>query len=360
MGDMSEEGNIDVRNNQASNRSDFGNGLEKNRINVLLIGKSGAGKSALLNYLLGEEAELTGSGKPVTGKGVFPHVYQGEELVHFYDTWGWEAGREQAWMEWILEEIQQHEEQTIKEWFHTILYCINANTARIEPFELDFLNKLYAEGNYVVVVLTHCDRTGNQNPAEAMKQVLYRHHIAHGHVVEVCSERKRLLNGTVTEPFGREAVWSRIKQGLWRKMVEKLPKQAKAEAEALLSEAERDCYAYIEAQGSLFGLYLRGQEKQVNTACEQILRACSAAIDELYQQKWKEAVTFYMEQYAHAAILPPPFAQLFVPHLSAVKNRGQYQKQIGEQVARIRWKIEEDAILLHDDLAGLWSEEMDG
>ena len=73
MGDMSEEGNIDGRNNQASNRSDFGNGLEKNRINVLLIGKSGAGKSALLNYLLGEEAELTGSGKPVTGKGVFPH-----------------------------------------------------------------------------------------------------------------------------------------------------------------------------------------------------------------------------------------------------------------------------------------------
>ena len=142
MGDMSEEGNIDGRNNQASNCSDFGSRLEKNRINVLLIGKSGAGKSALLNYLLGEEAELTGSGKPVTGKGVFPHVYQGEELVHFYDTWGWEAGKEQAWMEWILEEIQQHEEQTIKEWFHTILYCINANTARIEPFELDFLNKL--------------------------------------------------------------------------------------------------------------------------------------------------------------------------------------------------------------------------
>ncbi|MBQ7433523.1 MAG: GTPase domain-containing protein [Lachnospiraceae bacterium] len=335
---------------------------EEKMTNVLIIGKSGAGKSALLNYLLGEEVEPTGSGKPVTGKGVFPHLCQWEDgyFVGFYDTWGLEADKEQEWMELILEEIRTHEEQTIKEWFHTILYCINANAARIEPFELELLKKLKSEGNHVLVVFTHCDRTGNHDTIEAMKQVLYSQTISPRHVVEVCSEQKRLLNGTVTEPFGREAIWSHIKQGLWQKMVEKIPKQAKAEADALLSEAERDCHAYIEAHGSLLGLYLRGQEKKVNTACEQILRACSAAIDELYQQKCSEALAFYREQYPHPAILPPPFAHLFVPHLSVAWSRGQYQKQIEEQVEQMRWKLEEDAIMLHDYLAGLWSEEMDG
>ena len=39
---------------------------DKIKTNILIAGKSGVGKSSLLNYIFGEEVSPTGAGKPVT------------------------------------------------------------------------------------------------------------------------------------------------------------------------------------------------------------------------------------------------------------------------------------------------------
>ena len=41
------------------------------KVNVMILGQSGVGKSSLLNYLFDSQLVKTGAGKPVTKKGEF-------------------------------------------------------------------------------------------------------------------------------------------------------------------------------------------------------------------------------------------------------------------------------------------------
>ena len=67
--------------------------------NVLILGKTGVGKSALLNYLFGDEISSVGSGKPVTGEGIFtyePFDYNGINIT-INDSWGIEPDKAGKW-----------------------------------------------------------------------------------------------------------------------------------------------------------------------------------------------------------------------------------------------------------------------
>ena len=65
--------------------------MDKLKTNVLVIGRTGVGKSSLLNYLFGRELQETGTGRPVTKMGLFPFEYEYDDKlsIHIYDTWGW-------------------------------------------------------------------------------------------------------------------------------------------------------------------------------------------------------------------------------------------------------------------------------
>ena len=95
---------------------------------VLVIGKSGAGKSSLLNYMFGENVEKTGVGRPVTEKGIYPHEYKHRDNfnINIYDTWGLEADKAEEWLNLIKSEVEKHDKQSISEWFNTIIFCFKA------------------------------------------------------------------------------------------------------------------------------------------------------------------------------------------------------------------------------------------
>ena len=62
--------------------------------NVLIIGETGAGKSTLLNYLCDKKIADTGTGKPVTGEGIYEYnVNINNQEVRLFDSWGIEAGK---------------------------------------------------------------------------------------------------------------------------------------------------------------------------------------------------------------------------------------------------------------------------
>ena len=87
--------------------------LDKERTNVLIIGKSGVGKSSLVNYIFGCERQVVGVGAPVTPRGIKEFVYKYDEHfdIHIYDTWGLEPSAQKAedWKKTILKEIIQSE-----------------------------------------------------------------------------------------------------------------------------------------------------------------------------------------------------------------------------------------------------------
>ena len=135
--------------------------LNKESTNVLIIGKSGVGKSSLLNYMFGRELQQVGVGAPVTKMEIKEFTYQYDEHfeMHIYDTWGLEPSAQKAeeWKNTIFKEIERHDTKKISDWFNTIIFCLNAKSARVEDFELDIMEELLREKNHVTVALTHCN-----------------------------------------------------------------------------------------------------------------------------------------------------------------------------------------------------------
>ncbi|WP_294099703.1 GTPase [Proteiniclasticum sp.] len=123
-------------------------------VNILVAGKTGVGKSTLINAVFRENLTQTGIGKPVT-KHLERITKEGIPLVLF-DTKGFELN-EQVQKEVrkeVLEEIQRARAtgDRSKE-IHAVWYCISSASHRLESFEEGFLREL-SEKLPVILVLT--------------------------------------------------------------------------------------------------------------------------------------------------------------------------------------------------------------
>lgn len=267
--------------------------------NVLIIGKSGAGKSSLLNYLFDQKIQETGVGAPVTEKGIFPNEYYLDEntVINVYDTWGLEADKADEWKELVENEIRTHEAGALKDWFHTVIYCINANSDRIEDFEIEFISTLLHDGNNLVVVLTHCDLGKTRNTIEGIKEALRKEGVGEENIIEVSNEEKKLIGGRKTERFGREEVWEKIKKSLWNKIVEKYPKKLHNDAVRILAGTKEKCFLLTD-KAIKFGKVRSAKNiKTLNEDCNALLLNYEKAVNTIYEQSLAEAVDYYFKIY---------------------------------------------------------------
>ena len=146
---------------------------DKIKTNILIAGKSGVGKSSLLNYIFGEEVAETGAGKPVTAEGLHEYSFElkDNDRISFSicDSWGLEPDKADEWHKQIIDKVAEYDKHSINEWFSTIIYCLSADSDRVEDFEISIINDLIAEKNNVNVVITHC-KSENDDRAERMKK----------------------------------------------------------------------------------------------------------------------------------------------------------------------------------------------
>lgn len=122
-------------------------------ISVLLIGKTGVGKSTLINNVFRENLAETGIGRPIT-KHLRRITKEGVPIV-LYDTRGLELNSEaqKEVLKEIFDTISDGKKEKSEEEIHLVYYCVNANSSRIEPLELELIEKLSSKIP-VVVVLT--------------------------------------------------------------------------------------------------------------------------------------------------------------------------------------------------------------
>lgn len=122
-------------------------------VNILLVGKTGVGKSTLVNNVFREKLASTGIGKPIT-KHLRRISKEGVPIV-LYDTRGLELSEsvQSEVRKEIFQALEENRKKGPEEAIHVVYYCINASSSRIEESEIDFINEL-AKQVPVIIVLT--------------------------------------------------------------------------------------------------------------------------------------------------------------------------------------------------------------
>ena len=126
---------------------------ELGHINLIIAGKSGVGKSTLINSVFRQDVADTGVGKPFTKEMT---LYEREDVpLRIYDTKGLELGAD-AQAETIngINALVQNQRSIgdERQYIHCIWYCFNAGSTRVENFELDFIRKLSSDVPVIVVI----------------------------------------------------------------------------------------------------------------------------------------------------------------------------------------------------------------
>jgi GTP-binding protein EngB required for normal cell division len=149
------------------------NGLKQrvHRPNVLILGKTGGGKSTLANRVFGENTFATGTGRPVTkGISFFDSVEKG---IGIFDSQGYEFGEaaETAFFQEVVEFASTSAMQLSATGVHLCWYCIPAEQERIHPIDLKTIGYLRSRGLPTAVILTKSDLLSVESVARLARHI---------------------------------------------------------------------------------------------------------------------------------------------------------------------------------------------
>ena len=118
-------------------------------LNVLIAGKTGAGKSTLINAVFGSEVAPTGSGEPVTQN---IEQYQITNDFSIFDTKGLEMAAFDKTISDIENLLKEQKTKPVDEQIHIAWLCIPEGNRRIEEGEKT-LHKIFKEFNLPVITI---------------------------------------------------------------------------------------------------------------------------------------------------------------------------------------------------------------
>lgn len=186
----------------------------ENSAKILLLGKTGVGKSSFINYFLGKNVAKSAVGKPVTMDYFIPYeIAEGRYPIEIFDTKGLEALGANDQLQEIISGIKkQNNSDDIFNWFHTIFYCVSMSNPRFEDFEANFVRRLQQElTQHIHIILTHCDSVTPEVIANMRSRITSCLGDAENiEIFEVVCVSKKKRNGQVVEPRGREEISERV------------------------------------------------------------------------------------------------------------------------------------------------------
>lgn len=273
----------------------------KVKVNVLILGKSGCGKSSLLNYLWGAKIADVAAGRPVTpesdgaNQGIYRHPpvpLDGLQLV-IHDSWGMEANKAETWHALIKKESRKCDASyRVSDWIHTVVYCVSAKGARIEDFELDsIIAPLIAEGNRVLFVLTKAD-IASEREKEALREILTGRFPRKSGIIEVSSLCQVLRSGRRTEAFGRQEMLEAILCNLRQNLIEKIPAQLLLRARKGAETLRRDALAHYDKEAGLTRTYA-GVLSEVDSLVQDGFRRLESDIHQWLKQALTDGEAIY-------------------------------------------------------------------
>ena len=126
---------------------------EIGRFNLAVFGKTGSGKSTLINAVFGQTVAPTGIGRPVT-KGLNYYLHS-NGFLGVFDSEGFETGTSGDSILAGLERIvQTKNSEPIDQRIHAVWYLVRWSDRRFENAQADFIRALRAMGLPVIIVMT--------------------------------------------------------------------------------------------------------------------------------------------------------------------------------------------------------------
>lgn len=186
---------------------------ELKKLNMMILGKTGVGKSTLINNMFSEPIATTGVGRPVTRE---IHKYEVENFpLTIYDTPGLELGGNNS-MESLLNEVVQVikdgiSTEDINNAIHCILYCVSTANARFEDAEKEFINNfLVKTSDFKVPVIIVLTKSYSDDDAMALKQAIENENLAISGIVPVVAADYKINGVLVREAYGLDILTEMI------------------------------------------------------------------------------------------------------------------------------------------------------
>ena len=177
-------------------------------LNIIVAGKTGVGKSTLINAVFRENLAETGMGKPVTTH--MRKISKKDFPLNIYDTRGFELGKDaqKEVKQEVLETIRQSLAlNDVNKAIHCIWYCINTASNRIEQEEIDWLKDFSRENHLtqvpVIIVLT---QSFSKKKAQELRNMILDENIDVVQVVPVLAQDYEIDEEYVAKAFGLDVL----------------------------------------------------------------------------------------------------------------------------------------------------------
>lgn len=180
---------------------------ELKTLNVMILGKTGVGKSTLINNMFNKKMADVGVGKPITRD--IKKITLPDFPLAIFDTPGLELSGDfnvDSLMDAVVNEIDKGiRSGDISQAIHCIWYCISTPSHRIEQTEIDFLKKFLGKtSEYDVPVIVVLTQSYSKRDAQKLKSEVEKENLPIVNVVPVLAENYEIDDEYTAKAYGLE------------------------------------------------------------------------------------------------------------------------------------------------------------